>query len=146
MPENCCRGAALSSTVGPIPSLELPSHRLNLPPVRYCGAQVIREATTLGGGGGGGGDITGGAGSYSTTARGVEVQEALRCLVLLTSHRHRAIYRTLGMSASGSTPAGVEALLNLAAAEAGAALQVSMWYLTDPVKMVHIRIQRLKVW
>lgn len=80
--------------------------------------QVIREATTETG------DIDVVA-SYSTAERGVEMQEALRCLVLLTSRAHRALYRALGLSAtSATTPVGVEAFLNLAAMEGGASLQV----------------------
>lgn len=86
----------------------------------FFGVQVVREATTT---------VTSDTGvvaSYSTAERGMEMQEALRCLVLLTAHRHRALYRTLGLSAtSPSTPAGVEALLDLAAVDGGAALQVT---------------------
>lgn len=64
--------------------------------------------------------------SISMAERGVGMQEALRCLVLLTSTCHPALYTVLGLSSSPSTPAMFDTLFALAAAEGGYALQVSL--------------------
>lgn len=56
--------------------------------------------------------------------RRTEVDFALRCLLPLTARHHPSLHGALGLFAASPPPPGVEALLRLADAEGGAALQV----------------------
>lgn len=70
-------------------------------------AQVIREGM---------------AQSRGQSAR--EVQEALRCLTLLTIVYNKSTYHTLGLSSSSVISPRLQALLDMASREGGAAIQV----------------------
>lgn len=81
-------------------------------------SQVVREATTLR-------QNAGGACQVKAEMR-EEVEDALLCLLPLTAHRQKGslLNRALGLVATSPGHPGLAALLHLASAEGGTALQV----------------------